>query len=161
MKNFDKLFSGLLLAFGLMCLASRLQATSAVVSPKNTFELSYTTTVSTVTPVISTFTTASNPNAAFQPGAVFEIFQSSGASGDYFQMFDSSSTVGITCGQFASFPGSAGMLGPRFLFGSTSAETVTKLDPPLEFFNGLVVCVSSTADQASVSYELGRGLSGD
>lgn len=158
MKNFNKLFGGILLAFGLMGLVSVSQATSSVVSPKTSFELSYTTTITTVTAIASTNAAT---NAAFNPGAVYQVILATGTSGDYFQMYDSTAATNVTtCGQVTALTGTATLLGPRFYFGSTSQNSSTKIDPPIVFLNGLVVCVSSTADQASVTYELGRGISG-
>ena len=156
MDILNKWIGGLLLGFVLLGVVSKAQAIAVVVAPKNTFEVSYTTTITTVTAISS-----STSLSQFNPGAVFQILLSTGASGDYFQMYDSTAATNVaTCGAVAGLTGSATLLGPRFYFSSTSNNSVVRLDPPLEFFNGLVVCVSSTADQASFSYDLGRGLSG-
>jgi hypothetical protein len=156
MKNFNRVFVGLLLAFGLMAVVSMSHAAGIAISPKQTFELSYTTTVSTVTPVPS-----STSAAAYSPGAVYEVIQSTGASGEYFEMYDSSVTTSINCGQITSqLPAGQTMLSARLIFSSTTANTITRFDPPLAFMNGLVVCDSAVTGQTSVTYELGRGLSG-
>lgn len=156
MKNFNKLFGGLFLAVGLLAIGKPSMAAGYAVAPKETFVNVFSTTISTVTPAISSNAVAT---AAFQPGAVYEVIQSSGAASQYFQMYDSTSTIGLTCGQTTNLVGS--LLGPRFIYGSTTANTVTRLDPPLVFHNGLIVCDSAATGITSITYELGRGLSGN
>lgn len=157
MKNFNRLFVGLLLAFGLMGIVSLSQG-AVPRSPKEVYVLSYTTTISTVTPAISTFGVTT---AAFQPGAVYQVTLSTqGANtlvvgSDFFQMYDSTGSV-TTCG---ALPTGSTYLGSRVIFASATVTNVV-FDPPLLFHNGLVVCNSSVQDQASITYELGRGLSG-
>lgn len=155
MKNFNKLFGGILLAFGLMMIASVNSKASVVARmPKEVFVSSYTTGLVQITPAVST----PIANNAFQPGAVYQVVLSSGANGEYFQMYDSTGSVGITC---ASGGGPAQTaLTTHLFFSSTSANTNFVFDPPLMFHNGLTVCDSAATGQAAVTYELGRGLSG-
>lgn len=161
MKTFNRLFGSILLAFGLVAMGSLATRASVVArSPKEVYVLSYTTTVSTVTPAISSNAAT---NAAFQPGAVYQLLFSTGAAGEYFEMYDSTGTVGISCGAPAN--GSAQLLlGPRFMLPQLITSTTTSgvvFDPPLVFHNGLVACDSAVTGQTSISYELGRGLSGN
>lgn len=156
MKNLNKLVVGLFLGLGLMSLAKPSYANYAI-APKEVFTTKYSTTITTFTAVASTNTVAANQYA---PGAVYEVTLASGAASEYFQMYDSTGTFSIsTCG--VSPDGTAPFLGPRLLFGSTTAITQIKFDPPLVFHNGLVYCDSAATGQAAVTYELGRGLSGN
>jgi len=159
MKNFNRLFGGLILAFGLVAvvsLAQPVQASIVARSPKEVFLSSYTTGVVLVSPAISTNAVA---NAAFMPGAVYQLILSSGAAGEYFQLYDSTSTAGITCGALSN--GAQQLNIGRFLFSSTTANVNFTFDPPIVFHNGLAVCDSAATGQAILTYELGRGLSGN
>jgi len=155
MKNFNRLFSGLLLAFGLMtCLSLNSKASVVARMPKEVFVSTYTTGLVQITPAVST----PIANNAFQPGAVYQVVLSSGASGEYYQLYDSTGSVGITC---ASGGGPNQLfLGTHLFFSSTSANTVFTFDPPIIFHNGLTGCDSASTGQAAITYELGRGLSG-
>lgn len=156
MKNFNKLF---LLAFGLMVMVSVKSEASVVARmPKEVFVSTYTTGIVQITPAISTNAAST---AAYMPGAVYQVILSSGASAEYYQLYDSTTSINIVCGQIpAVTAGIITYLGPRLLFGSTTANSVTTFDPPLVFHSGLQACDSAVTGQASVTYELGRGLSG-
>jgi hypothetical protein len=149
----NRLIFGLLLGFGVVGLLNRtVYAVNPVVAPKDAYVLSYTTTVSTVTPNVSTNSVA---NAAYMPGVVYQVFMSSGATSEYVMLYDTNTTSGITCGATTN------ALTARIFFSSTSANTITRFDPPLHFFNGLVACDSAATGQSGITYEFGRGLSGD
>ena len=157
MKTLNKVVGGLLLAFGLtavVCVNSR--ASVVARAPKHVYTLNYTTVISSVTPfTVAQATTTLQP----QPGAIYQLNLSTGASGDYLIFFD---TIPFSAGALTA-TGTANnvyQLGPRFYYGSTTANTQITFDPPLEFYNGLMVINSSTAEQAGISYEVGRGLSG-
>lgn len=150
-----KLLSLSLMALGVLCLTRQAEASVVARMPKEVFVSTYTTGLVQVTPSVSSLAVTA---AQYQPGAVYQVIQASGAASEYFAMYDSSSTASIVCGQAPPSP--LQQLGPRLLFGSTTAETITTFDPPLIFHNGLVVCDSAVTGSASVTYELGRGLSG-
>lgn len=100
------------------------------------------------------------------PGAVYEVILSSGAASEYIQMFDSASVVGLSATfNGASVLNSSGVvstvdLGPRMIYVSTGTNTIFRFDPPLQFFNGLAVVDSAVTGQASITYQIGRGLNG-
>lgn len=151
MKNLNKVIVGLFLGIvGIMGVAAH--ASNVAMAPADAYMLSYTTTVSTVTPNVSTSAVA---NAAYMPGAVYEVFQSTGASGEYVALYDTNTVSGITCGNLAS------ALTARIIFSSTTANTITRFDPPLLFANGLVACDSAVTGQSAITYRLGRGLAGE
>lgn len=156
MKNLKKLFSGILLVMGFSMVA---HAGSLPRSPKEVFVSSYTTGAIPVTPAISTNAVA---GAAFMPGAVYEVVLSSGASGEYELLIDTANCIGVTAVMNASsLTAPANFLAARLLYGSTTANTDIKFDPPLIFENGLCVIDSAVTGQAQITYELGRGLSGN
>lgn len=148
------------LLFGLflgVVLARSSHAAAYAVSPKDTFVTPYSTTISTW---------------IAGPGAVYEVTLATGASGEYIVLYDTSSTSGITIGTASgggstNVVGLAGFIPPgpalsgRIYFSSTTQNTQIKYDPPLQFFNGLAVGDSANTGSATITYEVGRGLSGD
>jgi len=152
-----KLLSLTLMAFGLLIMTShRAEAASGVRAPKEVFVSSYTTGAILVTPAISTNAVAA---AAYMPGAVYQVILSSGAASEYEVLFDSGNCAGITATWAVGGP-TATLLAPRLLYGSTTANTVITFDPPIRFDNGLCVIDSAATGSAAITYELGRGLSG-
>lgn len=157
MKNMNKLFCGLLLAFGVLLATREVKASVGVRAPKQMYELNYTTAISSVT----AFTVLESTSGIQKAGAVYQLILSTGASGDYVILFDTSTATGLVLG-----PPSGGatqapsQIGPRYYFSSTSANTTIVFDPPLQFYNGLMMYESSATNAAGVSYELGRGLNG-
>lgn len=164
-KSFNKLFFVLAAAFTCMAIRS-VYGASGVIGPKKVYTLAYTTTVTTITPTISSFGVVAA--AQYAPGAVYQIIQGTTNAGglgvEYFMLYDSSFTQNvagntITCGAYTGLPTGVTALTPRMVY-TTSFTVVTRFDPPLLFTNGLVGCNSAVADAVSISYELGRGLSG-
>lgn len=156
MKNYKAVFASLLLMASLIALVDHIQAASVAVAPKPSFLLSYTTTVSTVTPVISTNASAS----PYAPGAVYQVILGTGAQVEFFEMYDATGTAGQTCG--GNLVNGVTALGPRIFFGTSTANGgMFRFDPPLEFQKGLIACDSAATGQTSITYELGRGLSGN
>lgn len=157
MKNLNKLFVGVFLAFGLMGIVSvNCNASVVARSPKKSYLYSFSTTISSVTPF--TVLQATSTLQA-QPGAVYEINMSTGTAGDFIVLFD---TIPFNA-QLLDTQGATGrssQLGPHFYYGSTTANTKITFDPPLIFYNGLLMIGSSAVEQASVTYEEGRGISG-
>lgn len=161
MKNFNKLFVGILVAFGLLVIGLNSSESSVGVrSPKAVYLYNYSTSISSITAFTVLQATSTSQN---QPGAVYELNLSTGAAGDFFVLYD---TIPVNAAALQT-PGSAAattnlgyQLGPRFFYSSTSANTKITFDPPLVFEHGLMIVGSSTTESASVTYELGRGLSG-
>jgi hypothetical protein len=153
-KNLNKLIVGLFFGVGVLVMAKLSTAASVAIAPKENYVLSQTTAVTLVTPAVSTNAVT---NASYMPGAVYEVDLASGAASEFIVMYDSANTTGITCGAGGNV---SSQIGARLFYGSTTANTLTRLDPPLVFHNGLVVCDSAVTGQAAITYELGRGLSG-
>lgn len=154
MKNFKQLFASLLLTFVLLGLSHRAEA-GVVQSPKHMFTSGYTTQISSVTP----FTVYQSTIGFAQPGAIYEIILSTGVAGDYVVLFDTipfnSSALTVTSGSNSSY-----QLGPKFFYGSTTANTVIRFDPPIIFYSGLMVSSSGSTESFGITYEEGRGISG-
>lgn len=135
----ENLISGALLSLVLgVCLlgmGSESEATTASISPKPGFALNYTTTVSTV---------------AVGPCSVYRVVLSSGAASEYVALFDSATASGLTAATINS------TLKTRLLFNSTTANTTIQFDPPLEFYNGLMVGDLAVTGQSLIEYDLGR-----
>lgn len=137
--------------FVLCTLAPKSHAANYSVAPMDAFVTPFSTAVSTY---------------VAGPGAVYQVVLSSGAASEYVQLFDSASVVGLS----ATYNGfsvlntsgvvSTVSLGTRLIYSSTTANTVIRFDPPLQFFNGLAVVDSAATGQASITYQLGRGLDG-
>ena len=157
MKNIKSLLVGSFLVLALGLLSSR-QASASVVarSPKEVFVSTYSTSLIPISPTVSTSAAAA---AAFMPGAVYEVFLSTGAGSEYFELYDSTTTAGITCGAQSNGANQL-MLTPKILFGSTTVPAKYTFDPPILFHNGLVACDSAITGSYMITYELGRGLSG-
>lgn len=137
--------------FGLCILAADAHAGNFAIAPMDAFVTPYSTSVSTY---------------VAGPGAVYQVNLASGAASEYIQLFDSAAVTGLSATyNGASVLNSSGVvttvdLGPRLFFSSTTANTVLRFDPPLQFFNGLAVVDSAVTGQASITYQLGRGLDG-
>ena len=147
-----KLMGWIVGLFGLcMVMASTGHASGYAIAPMDTFVTPYST-------VVSTYVAG--------PGAVYEVILASGAASEYVQLFDSAAVTGLSATyNGASVLNSSGIvstvaLGPRLLYGSTTANTIIRFDPPLQFFNGLAVVDSAVTGQASITYQVGRGLDG-
>ena len=156
MRTFNRWFMGSICVVVLMAMGSLSQAGSLPRAPKQTFETPFTSVQgSTVTG-----TTSTNSVTTTFPGAVYEVTLSSGASSEFIVMFDSNACQGLT-------PSSTGLtapakqLGARIFFSSTSANTQVAFDPPLLFTQGLCVYDSATTGHAAITFEEGRGLSGN
>lgn len=150
-----KLLSSILIAFGFLLLTNQAHAGTVGRSPKDVFVSSYTTGAFLISPAISTNAVGT---AAYQPGAVYEVNLASGAASEFEVMFDSGNCQNITAALNA---GQATMLGTRLFYSSTTANTTFVFDPPLAFQNGLCVIDSAVTGSAAITYELGRGVSGN
>lgn len=161
MKTFNKVFGGLILGFGVMATISLFSPVSASVvarAPKAVFVSSYTTGLVQIT---ANSSTSISGILDYLPGAVYQVILGSGAPNEYFMLYDSTGTVGITCGNTTNGANQL-QLGPKWVYSSTiTVTTPFVLDPPFVFHNGLVACDSASTGQAAVTYETGRGLSGN
>lgn len=159
MKNLTKLFSGIFLGFVLSMTLSTKSHAAIPRSPKEVFVSSATTGAIGITPAISTNAVTA---AQVMPGAVYEVLLSTGASSEYVLLVDSSNCTGITAPMLqSSLTAPANFLSARLFFGSTTANTDIKFDPPLVFENGLCAVDSAVTGTYAITYELGRGLSGN
>ena len=154
-----KLLSFTLMAIGLMMVSPQVHAGWYKGSPKEVFISSYTTGSILVTPAVSTNAAS---GAGYQPGAVYQVNLSSGAASEFELLIDTTNCTGVTAAMVTgNLPASAyQQIGPRFLYGSTTAGTVYTLDPPIRFDQGLCIIDSAVTGSAAITYELGRGLSG-
>ncbi len=154
-----KLLSLTLMVFGLSVMASKVQAAVGVRAPKESFvATSYTTAISSVTPFTVLESTTTSPFVIKKPGAVYQVTLGTGTAGAFALLFDTSTAVGLNTANAATI---TAQLGPRLFFGSTSANTTITFDPPLIFYNGLMVANSAATESGiSITYEVGRGLSG-
>lgn len=153
-----KLLSCTLMAFVFLMMSNQAHAAWYKGTPKEVFVSSYTTGAIQVNPSISTNTAAT---AQYAPGAIYQVILSSGASSEFELLVDSANCTGITAGMLtSSLTAPATFLGPRLLYGSTTANTTVTFDPPLRFDTGLCIIDSAVTGQASITYELGRGISG-
>ena len=112
-------------------------AASPARGAKASATVSYTTTVSSV----------SIPGAT----VVYGVVMSTGATGDYVALFDTSTVTGITAALTTS-----NVLKSRCMAGSTITTTMCNYDPPLQFNNGVAAILSTAADHALIIYEKGR-----
>lgn len=155
-KQLGFILGGLLGVF----LAAALQPKSADAvtnarSPKSCVTVGYTTNLSSAT----SFNVWDSTNSVTKPGAVYAVYLSTGASGDYIILLDTNTGTGYTTGaQGGKVPN--GQIA-RLYHGSTSANTQITFDPPIPFNTGLLIGMSASTNQATVCYEQGRGLQGD
>jgi hypothetical protein len=159
MKNLMTKFGGLFLVLGCLMVSSNAHAVWYRGAPKEVFVSSYTTGAVQVTPSVSSSTALA---AQYMPGAIYQVILSTGASSEYVVIYDTTNCIGLTAtSPTGNTPAQTYQnLGPRFVYGSTSADTVLTFDPPLRFDMGLCVLDSATTGQYSITYELGRGISG-
>jgi hypothetical protein len=157
MKNLIKLCSGFLLAFGVLgVLSVNSEATVGVRSPKRVYNLNYTTSISSVTPF-----TVVDSTTLVKPGAVYELNLGTGTAGDFLMLFDTNPVnASALVSTNAGAANSVYQLGPKFYYSSTTANTKITFDPPLMFVYGLMAIQSAATNQASITYEDGRGLTG-
>lgn len=154
-----KLISFALVAIGLAVWIGRAEATVGVRSPKESVLFGYSTAISSVTSFTVLESTTTSPFVIRKPGAVYQVILSSGVANDFCVLYDTSTAVGLT-------PPTLGVtnltaqFGPRLIFGSTSQSTTYTFDPPIIFFNGLMVGCTALQDGGFLTYEQGRGLSG-
>lgn len=123
----------------LLLFAGKSEAASMAQGAKPSFLLSYTTTVSTVT---------------FGPAILYSVKLSTGASGEFVAIFDSATAVGLTSATATS------VLKARCFFGSTTANTDCKFEPPLQLFNGVQAVDSAVTGQSEITFERGRSSQG-
>lgn len=154
-----KLLSFTLMAFGLLLMPSKAHAGWYKGAPKEVFVTPYSTLGSTVTPTVSTNTPIA---AQYMPGVVYQVVLSSGAASEYIVLYDSTNCTGLTTTTaVGNLPAQTYQnLGPRIFYVSTTSNTVVTFDPPIRFDQGLCVIDSAITGQASITYELGRGISG-
>jgi hypothetical protein len=154
-----KLLSLTLMALGLLLTSHPAHAAWYKGAPKEVFVSSYTTGAVLVTPLVSTNVI---PNGAYMPGAIYQVQLSSGASSEYLVMYDTTNCTGLTAtSAIGNLPAQTYQnLGPRIFYSSTSANTTFTFDPPIRFDQGLCIFDSAVTGQASITYELGRGISG-
>lgn len=154
MKNFNKLFVGLILAFGLMALLSPSgMATNAARIAKSDFVTPFSLACSSVT----SFTVLESSSGLKKPGAVYQVTLSSGAASEFVLLVDSSACQGLT----ATLTTGITQVGPRLLYNSTTASTVYTFDPPINFYNGLMEIDSAVTGQAAITWEEGRTVGGN
>lgn len=122
--------------------------------PREIKTVGYSATVSSVT----TISAANSALGVQQPGAVYAVILGTGTAGDFVVLMDSNSGLGYSS-TIAAGANIANQLGPRLFYGSTTQSTVINFDPPIMFFNGLMVQMSAATNQVGVVYETGRGLS--
>lgn len=133
-----KLISFSVVVLGLFVLCSNADAASPARGAKGSMTVNYTTTVS-------------SPAATGGPLVIYSVIMSTGATGDYVALFDTSSVAGITAALTTT-----GVLKTRCMAGSTITTTMCNYDPPLQFNLGLAAVLSTAADQATIVYERGR-----
>lgn len=138
-----KLIGCLFGLFLVSCLAGSSKAANPVVSPKASANITYSTTVSTITA---------------GPSALYEVTLSTGAAGEFVAFFDTVTTGGTNVTALAA----SSIFNPkiRILYGSTTTNTQYRFDPPLLFYYGIQAVDSASSGQALITYEEGRGLSG-
>lgn len=131
--------------FGLFLVSCLVRPSHAavVVAPKPSISITYSTTVSTITA---------------GPGAVYEITMSTGAAGEFVALFDTATASGGS--PVAVTSQTTSNLKVRLLFGSTTTSTQWRFDPPLIFYYGIQAVDSAASGQSEITYEEGRGLSG-
>lgn len=152
MKNLTKLFVGLLLVAGV---TSASHASVVARMPKAIATVGYTNVISSVT----TMTLAAATSGYFFSGAIYELNLSSGTAGDFLVLVDSNNGTGYANGAGGSAQALLpGQIGPRFTFGTTSSKVT--FDPPIFFEKGLMAIMSASIESVGITYEVGRGISG-
>jgi len=126
------------LAVLLLCLAwvGTSHAASAARGAKQSLAINYTTAVSTV---------ALNADVV-----IYGVVMSTGATGDFVALFDTTTAAGISSGVQSS------VLKTRCMAGSASVTTMCLYDPPLQFSQGGMAVLSTANDAALIVYEPGR-----
>lgn len=160
MKNMNKLFGGLLLAFGLGMFGVKVEASVGERMPEPSSVIGFSTVISSITPFTVVESTTVSPFQIRKPGAVYQVNLSSGAAGDYCILYDTTTATGLLPPPTTGTANYTAQFGPRLMFGSTTANTTFTFDPPLLFLNGLMVGCSSASSGGSVTYGVGRGISG-
>lgn len=105
--------------------------------------------------MLSYATTVSSPTATAGPFVVYGVVVSTGASGDYVALFDSSTVTGLTFNSTT-----AGVFKGRCYASTTTAATFCNYDPPLQFNLGLQAALSTANDHALIIFERGRVTQG-
>lgn len=154
-----KLLSFTLMACGLFLMTHQVNAANFARTPKEVFVSSYTTGAILVTPAVSTNAAS---GSGYMPGAVYQVNLATGASSEFELLIDTTNCTGVTAAMATGNLPAQGyqQIGPRFMYGSTTAGTVYTIDPPIRFDQGLCIIDSASTGSASITYELGRGLSG-
>lgn len=129
-----KLLSGVLALFMLVCGKAHAGGLSQAATGGTT--INYTTTVTTITQ---------------HPAYVYGVIMSTGASAEFIALCDSNVVTGIT-----SATATQGVLKARLFYGSTTANTVTKFEPPLKFQNGIIAAPSAVTGQAVILWAQGQ-----
>jgi hypothetical protein len=162
MKTLEKVLGSLILSIGFLALmviwSGSASASVGVRAPKRVFTFGFTNAVSSVT----TFTQFESTSGFSKAGAVYQVILGTGASTDYLVLLDSNTGVGYAAA--GAGPGIGllvGQIGPRLYFSSATQNSSFVFDPPLLFTNGLMAIMSSAVDTAGISWEEGRGLSGN
>lgn len=123
-----------LFVLGLLVMAGVSEAASGRGGAKAYKNVGYSVAVSTV---------------ANGPAVLYEVILASGASGEWISLFDAANMAGkdayTTTGLVA-----------RFLYPSTTANTVIVLDPPLQFNSKMYAVGSAVTGSATFVYEGGR-----
>lgn len=136
-----KLISFAVVVLGILLLSGKSEAASAARGAKGSVTVNYTTAVSTV--------------SLAQPAVVYSVYMSTGATGDFIALFDTSSAAGIT-----SSVQTTGVFKTRCYAGSTITATRCDYDPPLQFNLGVMAVLSTASDQALIVTEKGRVTQG-
>jgi hypothetical protein len=151
-----KYLSFALVAFALILVSGKAEAVGVARSPKHPFAFGYTTAITSVT----LFTVLQSTTGITEPGAVYQVQLTSGVAQDFCVLYDTTTAVGLTPPTLANESNLTAQLGTRFLFGSTTQNTTFTLDPPWEFYTGLMVACTGAQDGGMLTFEVGRGLSG-
>lgn len=127
------------LLLGVVCVAK-----SEAADAKSYFTHRYTTTASTV---------------AFKDAALYSVIMTTAAtSGDYINIYDSSTVTGLATTYVTSAP-----FVMRLYYSTATAtgssipgNTIYTFNPPIQFNDGIVVVPNSAAEAATLIYEGGR-----
>lgn len=127
------------LAFGLLA-AGVSEAANPTRGAKTVGTISYTASASSMSIV--------------GPVVIYSVVMSTGATGDYVALFDTSTLTGMTAGNVG------GGYKTRCMAGSTITTTMCNYDPPLQFNLGFGGILSTLSASAMVIYEKGRVTQG-